>query len=143
MIWLVFSVAVCVESYRLNIGNLHNPGPGLYPFGIGLIMVFISITVFLSSIFGQKRNEPAEEPEEEANKKTLILVIAALFVYAVILEALGFVLSTFFFILFLLTVIEKKKWYAAISFSVLTTVMIYAVFNLWLDSNLPRGILGP
>jgi putative tricarboxylic transport membrane protein len=143
LIWLVFSIGVCIESYRLGMATLRNPGPGLYPFGIGLIMAIISLIVLFSSILGEKGTGSAEEPEEKVNKRDLILVVILLFLYAVILERLGFVLSTLFFIIFILTIIEKKRWYTAISFAVLATVMIYAVFNLWLDSNLPRGILGP
>jgi putative tricarboxylic transport membrane protein len=143
LVWLVFAIAVCVESYRLNIATLHNPGPGLYPFGLGLIMVLLSLVVLLSSLFGETGNGSEGEPEEKASKKNIILVITLLFLYGVILERLGFVPSTLVFITFILTVIEKKRWYIAISFAVFSTGIIYVVFNLCLDSNLPGGILGP
>ncbi|HME46162.1 MAG TPA: tripartite tricarboxylate transporter TctB family protein [Syntrophorhabdales bacterium] len=143
LVWLAAAIAISIESSRLGLGTLHSPGPGLYPFSIGIIMIFLSAIIAGSSLIGHRESGDEEEAEENANTKDLLLVLVALFLYAIFLERLGFLLSTGAFILFILKVIEKKKWYIAVFFAVVATALIYVVFNLWLDSNLPRGILGP
>jgi len=142
ILWLLFSVIVCIESYKLNIGTLHNPGPGFYPFSIGLTLILFSLIVLLSSIFLQKEEASQEKTGEKSNIKDILLVVISLFLYAVVYEHLGFVLSTFLFIIFILKIIERKKWPVAISFAFFTAAISYVVFNLWLNANLPKGILG-
>jgi len=143
LLWLVAAIAISIESSRLGLGTLHSPGPGLYPFGIGIVMVVLSLIIVGSSLVVSWGSGDEDEAEEKANTKDLALVLVSLFLYAIFLERLGFLLSTAAFIIFILKVIEKKRWYIALSFASVTTVLIYVVFNLWLDSNLPRGILGP
>ena len=142
ILWLLFSVIVCIESYKLNIGTLHNPGPGFYPFCIGLTLILFSLIVLLSSIFLQKEEASQEKTGEKSNIKDILLVVISLFLYAIVYEHLGFVLSTFLFIIFILKIIERKKWLIAISFAIFTAAISYVVFNLWLNANLPKGILG-
>ena len=142
ILWLLFSVIVCIESYKLNIGTLHNPGPGFYPFSIGLTLILFSLIVLLSSIFLQKEEASQEKTGEKSNIKDILLVVISLFLYAIVYEHLGFVLSTFLFIIFILKIIERKKWPVAISFAFFTAAISYVVFNLWLNANLPKGILG-
>lgn len=141
IIWLALGIILCVESYKLKIGSLHNPGPGLYPLGVAITLIVFSLIVLLPSVFSLKKHATTEEGGE-FNKKKIILVIISLLIYAAILERLGFVFSTLLFIIFILKFIECKRWYVAISFAVLTAAISYAIFNLWLESNLPRGILG-
>jgi hypothetical protein len=43
--------------------------------------------------------------------------------------------------LFLLGIIEKKKWSLTIFVSVAVTVASYLIFEVWLRSQLPRGLL--
>jgi putative tricarboxylic transport membrane protein len=142
ILWLAFGLMLCVESYRLGMGTLHNPGPGLYPLGIGLVTVLFSLIIMASSFLTERGEALPEEGEGKANRKDIVLVIITLFLYALILEHVGFVLSTLLFIVFILKIIERKKWVVAVTFGLIATAGTYVVFNLWLDSNLPRGILG-
>jgi hypothetical protein len=33
LFWLLFSLITCMESYRLSLGSINQPGPGFFPFG--------------------------------------------------------------------------------------------------------------
>ena len=43
--------------------------------------------------------------------------------------------------LFLLGIIEKKRWFFTVFVSVAVTVVSYLIFEVWLRSQLPRGLL--
>ena len=69
------------------------------------------------------------------------LVLLSLFLYVGLVERLGFVPVTLLLFLFLLAVIEKKKWSFALLVSVIVTALSYLVFETALESQLPKGLL--
>jgi len=56
------------------------------------------------------------------------------------MEALGFILVTLFLFLYLLGVIERRKIGMTVLISVLVTSFAYLIFELALESQLPKGI---
>ena len=56
--WLLFSVFVSIESYRLGLGNLHQPGPGFIFFWTAVAMGVLSIAVFVRAWAGGKKENP-------------------------------------------------------------------------------------
>jgi len=40
--WLLLSVFICQQAYRLKLGAVTKPGPGLFPFSLGAAMLFLS-----------------------------------------------------------------------------------------------------
>ena len=137
--WLLFSIFVCVESYRLSIGKFHDPGPGFFPFWLGLVLGSLSLILFALSFV-------AAPDGGEIFKKTkwgsIFIVLVALFIYAFVLEPIGFVGSTFLLVVLLIRVIERKDWYILVIVGVSASFFSYLVFQVWLQSQLPRGILG-
>jgi putative effector of murein hydrolase len=68
--------------------------------------------------------------------------LLSLFLYAILMETLGFILVTLLLFIFLLGIIEKKKWWFTVFVSVVVTVIAYLIFEIWLKSQLPKGLLG-
>jgi hypothetical protein len=140
--WLFFSVFVSIESYRLGLGTLTQPGPGFLSFWTGIAMGIMAVTIlarawtstapgeFKSPIFGRK------------NLLKITFVLLSLFLYAFFMEALGFIPVTLLLFIFLLGMIERKKWGFAIAVSIAVTGISYLLFDLWLKAQLPRGIFG-
>jgi hypothetical protein len=143
LVWLVFAVYICVESSRLSFGSFHNPGPGFLPLLIGLILGILSFIVFLLASLSRE-TETIDQPWYPKERwKKLIWVLVALFAYAICLETLGFLISTFLLLVFLFRAgIETQKWMWAIGGSAVASLSSYAVFELWLKTQLPKGILG-
>ena len=59
--WLFFSAFISIESYRLGLGNLHQPGAGFIFFWTAVAMGILSIAVFVRAWFG-KKTEDAKAP---------------------------------------------------------------------------------
>ena len=71
----------------------------------------------------------------------MVLTVLALLAYAVTMNYLGFLPSTFLFLVFLLRVIEPQRWPVALLGSLGASVAFYCVFELGLQSQLPKGLL--
>jgi hypothetical protein len=58
------------------------------------------------------------------------------------LERLGFVLTTFLLLSFLLGLIEGTHWGKSFGVAGAAALGSYAIFELWLKIRLPHGIFG-
>ncbi len=139
--WLFFSGFICVESYRLGLGSLHQPGPGFIFFWTAVAMGVLSIGVFIRAWATKKTSEPESPIFGRENVLKIILVLLALFLYAFFMETLGFIPVTMLLFIFLLGMIEKKRWGLTIFVSIMVTAISYLVFEIWLKSQLPKGLL--
>jgi putative tricarboxylic transport membrane protein len=135
-------VFISIESYRLGLGNLHQPGPGFIFFWTAVAMGVLSIAVFVRARTGKKTGEPGGPIFGKENALKIIFVLLALFLYAFFMETLGFIPITLLLFIFLLGTIEKKRWGFAVLVSVVVTGVSYLVFEIWLKSQLPKGLLG-
>ncbi|MBE0555855.1 MAG: tripartite tricarboxylate transporter TctB family protein [Proteobacteria bacterium] len=68
--------------------------------------------------------------------------MAALLAYALLMKPLGFLLCTVLFIGFLLRAVEPQRWSVVIVGAVGAALGAFAVFNLWLKTQLPQGPWG-
>jgi putative tricarboxylic transport membrane protein len=140
--WLLFSVFISIGSYRLGLGSLHQPGPGFLFFWTAAAMGILSIAVIVRAWTGRKAEEPGGPIFGKENVLKIILVLLSLFLYAFFMEMLGFIPVTLLIFIFLLGLIEKKTWGLTISVSVVVTGISYLIFEIWLKSQLPKGLLG-
>jgi len=144
LFWLIFSALVSYESYKLGLGTLHQPGPGFVFFWTGIVTAILSLIVALMSL-RKPSPEGAQEPifgkRGKGHVSKIVLVLLSLFLYALLMEWLGFLIVTLLFFLFLLGVIEKKSWFFAVMVSLIVTAISYLVFETGLQSQLPKGLL--
>jgi putative tricarboxylic transport membrane protein len=139
--WLCFSIFMTYHSYRLGLGTLHQPGPGFVFFWTGIVIALLSLAVITGS-FQKPSPGEAKEPSSAKGKITkVVLVLASLFLYGIFLEQLGFMILTLLLLLFLLGVIEKKRWAFTLPVSLVITMIYYLVFEVGLQSQLPKGLL--
>jgi putative tricarboxylic transport membrane protein len=141
LFWLIFSVFVSYESYRLGLGTLHQPGPGFLFFWTGIVTAILSLVVVLMSL---KKPPPEAAQQPTFGKRRvakIVFVLLSLFLYALLMEWLGFLIVTLIFFIFLLGVIERKRWSFAVLVSLIVTAASYLVFETALQSQLPKGLL--
>jgi putative tricarboxylic transport membrane protein len=124
---------------RLKIGTFHNPGTGFFPFLAGIVFAGLSLILLIQSLVA---GENEEAILGKVRWKNIMLVLICLVAYAVVLEKLGFMISTIFFIGVVLRVIEKKRWSLVAVVSVSATLVFWVIFQYWLQSQLPKGIFG-
>lgn len=139
LFWLGVACCICFGAVRLSLGEARNPGLGFFPFYTGAILGILSIILFVQSRGGLKTAAPAAMWADKGKAVKVLLTVAALLIYAVGMEYLGFVLSTILFLGFLLRVIEPQKWPLVIGGSLLASFASYGIFALWLKADLPKG----
>ncbi len=143
LVWLAFAIYICIASSRLSFGSFDHPGPGFLPLLVGICLGIFSIIAFLQAYLSKVTAEMALPWYPKERWKKLIGVLAVMFIYAFCLEILGFLVSTFLLLVSLFRAgMESQKWSVAIGGSAMASFASYAVFELWLKTQLPKGLLG-
>ncbi len=141
LFWLLLSLFICVESSRLKLGTIHQPGPGFFPFCAGLAMLILSLAALFQSI--KKRSKEEKTPRREPLRWwNIIIILAAVIAYAFSLEKIGFLINTFLFMCILLKVVEPQTWKTAIIGGLITAVAANLIFNVIFQAQIPSGVLG-
>jgi len=141
LFFLLLSLFISQQSVGIGLGTLRKPGPGLLSFCIGSGMALLSLWLLIHSFLRREKQTDALEPLTGANKTRLFIVSLSLFVYAFAVNWLGFVLATFIFTLFLLWLMESKKWWLLITQAACIAIGNYLFFEQWLGLSLPKGFL--
>jgi len=128
-----------VESLNLSLGNIHNPGPGFVPFFLGLSLAFLSVLAFF--IPDLRMNEEAFW-DSWRRGKNILLIFAGLIVYLLLFQTLGFLVNTFWMIIYLMKLAGAEGYRKSILVSILAMVVLYIIFYRLLIIPFPRGILG-
>ena len=137
--WIALGVLLCYGAIRLGVGTASEPGSGFIFFWSGLILVVLSLLAFAESLRDGVEANPAIGA---LNWRKIVLVLLALLLYAFSLERLGFVLTTFLLLSFLLGLIEDVHWGKSLGIAGAAAAGSYAMFELWLKIRLPHGIFG-
>jgi putative tricarboxylic transport membrane protein len=133
---ITIGVAVIVWAFRLKVGTLLRPLAGFFPFLVGCGIVGLSLVLLFRGWLGR-----GDAPRPYGQWQKPVVMLAALVVYAVLLEPLGYILSTIFIAVVTLRILGVASWRLVAVSSVVLSVVVYVLFTRFLDVELPAGIL--
>jgi putative tricarboxylic transport membrane protein len=133
---LAFGLIALEEARKLRLGSIARPGPGFFPV---LLAAAFSVVCLVLLVNAWRAREPARGPDTQLGWLKIVATMAALFVYAFALERVGFVVATFALLLFFFKVLERQRWVMALAGSLVTALVTYLVFKVWLHVQLPAG----
>jgi putative tricarboxylic transport membrane protein len=137
-ILLAFGVITAWSSTHLPMGKLRHPGPGFLPFGLALVLILLSLAL----IFTHRKRDASPTPFWPERTWLRPLLGALIFMlYAFFLGHLGFLLTTFIFLLVWMGLIERMHWGMTLSLAGGVTFALYLIFGYFLDVPLPWGFL--
>lgn len=139
--WLLVSIFVCVKASQVGIGIPRDPGPGFLPFWAGVALGAFSISLMVIGTLKKMEGKVANLWKGMKWGK-IILVLISLFLYALLLPRLGYLITTFGLITFLFGIIGGSRLWVQTVSALVTVLVTYIIFYKWLDVQLPRGIFG-
>ena len=141
VILTLVGVVFCGYSFTLGLGTVHAPGPGFVPFLAGGLLIVLTIAALIETRPEMKVRKWSELFGGE-RWRAVVGILGSLFLYALVMDILGFLLSTFLILTFLFKISEGQRWKVALGASILTMVLTYFLFEYFLQINFPRGFLG-
>ena len=147
LIWVLLGIGICIGSIKLRLGDFHTPGAGFLPFFSGALLAVFGLILMFSALFSRAMKEKRMRDQAgviQKNRRRFLnplLTVVILFGYILVLEPLGFLVTTFVSLLLLFKLSEPRKWVTPVLLSGVTAVLSYLVFSVWLQCQLPKGVL--
>lgn len=131
-----------IESRVLRIWVGGGPGEGFFPLALALTLVAISglslLKIFLSKSYTSTQKSTLITP---VKYRKMIIYSAAILIYALILEPLGYIFSSALVFFSILKFAEREDLLSIIIVTAGTLIFSYLLFEKWLMIPLPKGIL--
>jgi len=143
VIWLFFGGIITFQSYRIGIGTIHNLGPGMLPFLLGIILMLLSVSLLFHAYRDWRKRETQKETIWIGlNFRKMATVIVALILNGFLLDKIGFTLSVFVTMFILFRTVGSMKLFKVLVLSCLTVGLSYLVFVVILDVVFPSFPIG-
>jgi hypothetical protein len=132
-----------VANRRYPLDSLTAPGPGVFPLGVGLILLGLAgwqACRALAAWRGARRMRP-EEGEVIRSPKHPLRMIGLVVAYAAAIGTIGFFGASFALVLASSRLLGARGWVRPAALALGVTSVAYVIFVVWLGVPLPTGLL--
>lgn len=142
MVWFLIGLGFTLGGIGYGLGRLMAPGPGFLPFVAGVVLSLLSIGLFMMTLRTKNgRQEKVSFWKEKKSWKNILYSLLSLIFFLVLLNHLGYIVTTFVFFIYLMKFVGKKRLGFCILIAILGSCISYFIFGLWLEVPLPQGII--
>jgi putative tricarboxylic transport membrane protein len=129
---LVIGAVAAVASWRLGLGSLAEPGPGLWPLTVSVAMVVLGAVLVVQS-------RPTGDEERFGREAVIVgVAVVSLVGYALLFERVGFEIPTLALLVLWLKMLGRESWWATVAVSLVATAAVYLLFITALGVSLPH-----
>jgi putative tricarboxylic transport membrane protein len=120
------------------------PNAGFFPFVGGSLLILLSLVQLVAALVTKRGEGKLTAPffPQKDTPQRISVTLLILFMYGIALTYIGFLITTFLFIVALFKCLEPQRWTVAIIDAVLTSTSSYILFEVLLKVQLPKGIIG-
>jgi len=136
---LALAGATCVGSWRLGLGDVHNPGPGFMPLAAAALLGLMALGQ-LVRLAAHPRGA-ATGAFAQSRWGALAIVLGSIAAFGALIDTLGFAPSTFLMLSVLFGAIARKRWWVTLA-AALAIALVASVAFRALGLQLPPGPLG-
>jgi hypothetical protein len=134
LVFVVVGVAFAWGAMGYRLGSSAAPGPGFFPFGLGLILAVLGgITLFTALTI----ESPGGDPIEGIKLRPLLLLIGAIVLFGVLLPRLGLFVALPVLVVMTGLAGDEFTWKSSLASAVVLTVGAWLVFQVLLKLNMP------
>jgi putative tricarboxylic transport membrane protein len=123
----VGSLGISRSSYGSTVG------PNVFPFGLGVILILLALIV----IYQARRYADRPKEKRAPDFRRFGLLFLATIVYVLVFESLGYVISTFIYLVFVFQVMERKKLFGSVGIAAFFSCFVYYVYVRVFQGTLP------
>jgi putative tricarboxylic transport membrane protein len=144
VVFFIFGAITTILSLQMPIGSLRAAGSGLFPLGLGILLMVLSSALIIKMLWGAKeqKKEDVSAEDEPMSPLQVIAYLAIIVATTLLWEILGYTIVSFLLMLCLLRILGFKQWTLNLTVSLLTAAGSYTLFVYGLKIPLPKGFLG-
>jgi putative tricarboxylic transport membrane protein len=132
--FLLIGLLVVIESQRIpDSAYGSSVGPKIFPMWLGVILLLLSLRLLYETF---KYKTEATSTEKLQYKKFIIILVSAI-LYAFLLEKIGYIISTFIFLLIAFQTMERGRLVPTVIIAAVFSFGVYYLFAEFLGGSLP------
>lgn len=136
VVFLAIASFFIIESQRINSASYGSSvGPNIFPLGIGILLGILSIRLIYETF--QYQQKQAEK--EHLNYKRFGIILGAAVLYGLLLEDVGYAVTTFLFLLIGFQAMKRGKLLASVAIAASFSLGVFYVFDKLLNVPLPSS----
>jgi putative tricarboxylic transport membrane protein len=132
---------ILLQSRNLAFGTLRAPQTAFFPTTLATLLLILSVILLGQTLLGKEIRRGPDKIVAEGWVR-IGGALATMVGFALALERLGFLLTTFLLMVLLLRAIESQRWPKVVAIALMTALISYAIFGWLLGIPLPAGVLG-
>ena len=137
--FLLLAAWVAWQALKMRFYSHLGPGPGFFPFWLALALGVVSLTMLVQATIGENEPMPADFFPDRRGLLRVLAVFVALAATAALLEPLGFRLTMFAALAFLLVALGRQNWIVTLVVASAGSFGAFLLFDRWLRVSLPTG----
>jgi putative tricarboxylic transport membrane protein len=152
LVLMHFSMIFLVYTTRYPLDDWESPGPAVFPLILGGVLLILSSWQLIRAWLAPKIPGNAGEKgskirafqkflHDSRGETKVLSLTAMLILYILMMQWIGFFVSTFLLVIFSSRLMEAKDWGRPIALSVGVCLFCYLLFEVWIKLNFPRGLL--
>jgi putative tricarboxylic transport membrane protein len=142
VVLLVLAGYVIFEAWQMPPSGTFGPGSGFFPFWLGILLAGLSLILVVGAAVRPKDSTDVSPFPARQALFAVAKVLGGLILFTLLMETMGFIVNTFIFVVYLMKVVPRERWWMAILIAVATTACLYIVFQVLLGITLPRNMFG-
>ena len=127
LLFVIESRSISQSAYGSSVG------PDIFPTVLGAILILLSIRL----LFETMKYKRAEGTKESVQYVKFLIIFISAAVYAAVLEPVGYVISTFIFLVIAFQTMERGKWISTLLIAGAFSFGVYYFFAEFLGGSLP------
>lgn len=142
LVCVLFALWVIAQASQLEYSTSIGPGAGFFPMWLGILFGGLSAIWFVQA--STRPDEPLQEDfiPDRGGMFRIIAILLAIAAFTALVDFVGFQVTMFAFLLFLLLALGRQNPALTLVLSLLGSVGVYYVFVKWLDVPLPTSTIG-
>lgn len=138
LILFLFSIVYLFASLKLKMGTVSNPGAGIYPLIISLLLLICSL-IYFYKVYKIDSKDDVKKKYELKDFFAPFAIAASLLVYPFLLSTLNFFISTYILVFLIFLFLRYKGLLFSLLTAFIITFVAYLVFVQLLGVVLPTG----
>lgn len=135
---VLVAIGYTYEAFKIPFGRFEQPGPGMYPRGVGLAAIAISIILILEALLTDAVSGEVDFPTGH-QRRLVVAFGAATMGLVVVLPLLGQYVASAIYVIVMLKLLSTLSWPRVVVYGLLTSVVVTGFFAEVLMIPLPRG----
>ena len=139
---VIMGAVVLQGSWALGSGwTTDGPGPGYFPFYIGIILCVSGLGILLQTLFSKNKNREVFVDGEQLKRVLSVLLPAVVYVLAI--QFLGLYVSSAVYIALFMIILGKFSPIKSVITALIVVVLFFFMFEVWFRVPLFKGQFDP